>query len=169
MTSEGGAPKVLVFARIIQGRSDSSWHTAHCRPRPLQTSFAFHAWLTSLDGTRWIASLADFLLPRSQATPEGTFPLRLGRVPVKRQEIWPCGGVNLSLGLKARRRPGHSWRTRSNRRCRWRAAQRCVIRRPYAVPVAAIRQGLLETGFVEGQNLAIEYRHAGGSPHQPHQ
>ena len=33
---------------------------------------------------------------------------------------------------------------------------------PYAVPVAAIRQGLRETGFVEGQNLAIEYRHAGG-------
>ena len=33
---------------------------------------------------------------------------------------------------------------------------------PYAVPVAAIREGLRETGFVEGQNLAIEYRHAGG-------
>lgn len=33
---------------------------------------------------------------------------------------------------------------------------------PYAVPVAAIRQGLQETGFVEGQNLAIEYRTAGG-------
>jgi putative tryptophan/tyrosine transport system substrate-binding protein len=33
---------------------------------------------------------------------------------------------------------------------------------PYAVPVAAIRRGLRETGFVEGQNLAIEYRHAGG-------
>ena len=29
---------------------------------------------------------------------------------------------------------------------------------PYAAPVAAIRQGLRETGFVEGQNLAIEYR-----------
>jgi len=27
---------------------------------------------------------------------------------------------------------------------------------PYAVSVAAIRQGLQETGFVEGQNLAIE-------------
>ncbi len=33
---------------------------------------------------------------------------------------------------------------------------------PYAVPVAAIRQGLQETGFVEGQNLAIEYRTADG-------
>ncbi len=33
---------------------------------------------------------------------------------------------------------------------------------PYAVPVDAIRQGLRETGFVEGQNLTIEYRHAGG-------
>jgi len=33
---------------------------------------------------------------------------------------------------------------------------------PYAVPVAAIRQGLQEAGFVEGQNLAIEYRNADG-------
>jgi putative ABC transport system substrate-binding protein len=33
---------------------------------------------------------------------------------------------------------------------------------PYAVPVAAIRQGLEETGFVEGRNLAIEYRAADG-------
>jgi putative ABC transport system substrate-binding protein len=33
---------------------------------------------------------------------------------------------------------------------------------PYAVPVAAVRQGLRETGFVEGQNLAIEYRTADG-------
>src|SRR5437588_9422576 len=32
----------------------------------------------------------------------------------------------------------------------------------YAVPVAAIRQGLQETGFVEGRNLAIEYRAADG-------
>jgi putative ABC transport system substrate-binding protein len=33
---------------------------------------------------------------------------------------------------------------------------------PYAVPVAAIRRGLQETGFVGGQNLAIEYRTADG-------
>jgi len=33
---------------------------------------------------------------------------------------------------------------------------------PYAVPVAAIREGLQEAGFVEGQNLAIEYRTADG-------
>jgi putative tryptophan/tyrosine transport system substrate-binding protein len=33
---------------------------------------------------------------------------------------------------------------------------------PYAVPVGAIRQGLQEAGFVEGQNLAVEYRTANG-------
>jgi len=37
---------------------------------------------------------------------------------------------------------------------------------PYAVPVAAIRQGLAETGFVDGQNLAIEYRSAYGQYEQ---
>jgi ABC-type uncharacterized transport system substrate-binding protein len=33
---------------------------------------------------------------------------------------------------------------------------------PYAAPVVGIRQGLQQAGFVEGQNLAIEYRTAGG-------
>jgi putative tryptophan/tyrosine transport system substrate-binding protein len=33
---------------------------------------------------------------------------------------------------------------------------------PYAAAVAAIRQGLQDSGFVEGQNLAIEYRTADG-------
>jgi putative ABC transport system substrate-binding protein len=34
---------------------------------------------------------------------------------------------------------------------------------PYAVPIAAMRRGLEQTGFVEGQNLAIEYRSASGA------
>jgi len=89
MTSEVGAANVMVIEGILgiprPREVDSSWHTAHRRPRPLQTSIAFHAWLAASRRNRWIAGLADFLLPGHS---EGSIPLRLGpdRVPVKRQE-----------------------------------------------------------------------------------
>ena len=37
---------------------------------------------------------------------------------------------------------------------------------PSAASVAAFRQGLADTGYIEGQNVAIEYRGSGGHLHQ---
>ena len=64
--------------------------------------------------------------------------------------------ITLLGGAAAR---GRSRRARSSRRCRW-SGFSAARARGVAHLVAAFRQGLKEAGFVEGQNVAIEYRYA---------
>ena len=60
--------------------------------------------------------------------------------------------------LPVQRHHGRSRRARSSRRCRWSGFSTAGA--PDADPsrLSAFHQGLKEAGFVEGQNVAIEYR-----------
>ena len=51
-------------------------------------------------------------------------------------------------------------RARSSRRCRWSAFCRGTSLADSAHLVTAFRQGLSEAGYIEGRNVAIEYRWA---------
>ena len=64
--------------------------------------------------------------------------------------------ITLLGGAAAR---GRSRRARSSRRCRW-SGFSAAERLTRDDRVTAFRQGLKEAGFVEGQNVAIEYRSA---------
>jgi putative ABC transport system substrate-binding protein len=55
---------------------------------------------------------------------------------------------------------GRSRRVRSRRHCRWSEMSRSTTAAGFANLEAAVRQGLKEAGFVEGQNVAVEFHYA---------
>ena len=82
MTSEVGAANVMVIEGILgiprPREVDSSWHTAHRRPRPLQTSIAFSRVAGGLPTQR--DGLPGWPTSSFQATPKAQSHCALARI-----------------------------------------------------------------------------------------
>ena len=72
-----------------------------------------------------------------------------------RQIFWvPLGALLLALGV-----PVHAQQPKKISRVGYLAAVSAAADAPR---LEAFRQGLLDLGYIEGQNIIIEYRHEGG-------
>ena len=71
-----------------------------------------------------------------------------------------CNGAISSKSLLARQSPGRSRHAPSSRQCHVIGFLSDASPDGYTQMSAAFRQGLKDIGFVEGQNVAIEYRFA---------